>query len=283
MALTAEEIKSIGRETGKKIVVKSKCKERVQFVLDEINQASEHQLETITLALPSVSFKKAKSEILFDVKSHIDTIKEFYPDMPIKSLLLHELENIKSQAEKADREEEKNVVITRAADGYRTIQEKLLDVMLEDFKQCECEDQRVGSSVKIPMAPGVWLDGVVLSRTPGGNYNVRLVDGREIQVEAGDLYGRDDISSAVAKKKLPTREDVIVTVMEERDRLHIGIVDKATEQISYADWWDDDARQMFEDGFFKAGIVHHQLSQEADRKMTDSILEYAEDMGILAK
>ena len=71
---------------------------------------------------------------------------------------------------------------------------------------------------------------------------------------------------------LPTRYDVNITIWEERDRLHIGIVDKATEQISYADWWDEDARQMFEDGFFKSG-----------KGLENSVLEYAEEMGILAK
>jgi len=73
-------------------------------------------------------------------------------------------------------------------------------------------------------------------------------------------------------KKLPTRYDVKVTQWAERDRHHIGIVDKETEQISYADWWDDEARQMFEDGFFLSG-----------NDFENSVLGYAEDMGILAK
>lgn len=75
----------------------------------------------------------------------------------------------------------------------------------------------------------------------------------------------------VEKRKF-TRGQVKVTVWEERDRLHIGIVDKKTEQVSIADWWDDDARQMFEDGFFSH---KHGLD--------NSVLEYAEDMGFLAK
>jgi rubrerythrin len=79
-------------------------------------------------------------------------------------------------------------------------------------------------------------------------------------------------TSALSGKKKPTRDDVKVTVWEERDRLHIGIIDKATEQTSYGDWWDEDARQMFEDGFFS-----HKHGLE------NSVLEYAEDMGILAK
>src|ERR1035437_5668838 len=56
------------------------------------------------------------------------------------------------------------------------------------------------------------------------------------------------------KKKLLTRSQVKVTVWEERDRISIGVVDKATEQITIAEWLDEDARSMFEDGFFKPGI-----------------------------
>lgn len=73
------------------------------------------------------------------------------------------------------------------------------------------------------------------------------------------------------KRKFPTRDQVRVEVWEERDRLHIGIQDKETGYY-YASWWDDDARQMFEDGFF-------QRVPNLER----SVLDYAEDMGILAK
>lgn len=67
----------------------------------------------------------------------------------------------------------------------------------------------------------------------------------------------------------PACSDLKVTVWEERDRLHIAIVDAATEQETVAEWWDDDARQMFEDGFFKSG-----------RELRASVLEYAKDMGL---
>jgi len=74
-----------------------------------------------------------------------------------------------------------------------------------------------------------------------------------------------------AKKKKPDRDDVRVEVWEERDRLHIGIQDRIHGNY-YANWWDDEARQMFEDGFFKSG-----------KQLEDSVLDYAEDVGILAK
>jgi hypothetical protein len=78
----------------------------------------------------------------------------------------------------------------------------------------------------------------------------------------------------VAAKRKPTRSQVRIERWEERDRLHIGIQDKETGDY-LADWWDDDARQMFEDGFFVAG--------KGQAAFENSVLEYAEDMGILAK
>ena len=77
--------------------------------------------------------------------------------------------------------------------------------------------------------------------------------------------------SQMKKRETPSRDDVRVELWEERDRLHIGIQDKETGDY-YQSWWDDDARQMFEDGFFKSGP-----------ELEESVLAYAEEMGILAK
>jgi hypothetical protein len=81
----------------------------------------------------------------------------------------------------------------------------------------------------------------------------------------------EDLKEKPTKRNLPTRDQVRVEEWAERDCLHIGIQDKETGKY-YASWWDDDARQMFEDGFFIGG---HDLE--------NSVLGYAEDMGILAK
>jgi hypothetical protein len=62
-----------------------------------------------------------------------------------------------------------------------------------------------------------------------------------------------------------------VEVWEERDRCHIALWQrwKGNDTI-LTDWWDDDARQMFEDGFFKRG-----------RQLKESVIEYAKEMGII--
>ena len=85
------------------------------------------------------------------------------------------------------------------------------------------------------------------------------------------LYPHISKSQMKKRKAKPTRNDVRVEVWEERDRLHIGIQDKETGDY-YVSWWDNDAREMIEQGFFKSGP-----------KLKESVLDYAEEMGILTK
>lgn len=62
-----------------------------------------------------------------------------------------------------------------------------------------------------------------------------------------------------------------VDTWEERDRLHIALRydDASGDTMELADWWDDDARQMFENGFFRG------------RDRERSVIEYAQEMGLL--
>lgn len=64
--------------------------------------------------------------------------------------------------------------------------------------------------------------------------------------------------------------EVKVVVWEERDRLHICIQEVDTAEC-LAEWWDDDARSMFEDGFFASG-----------RGFKASVIDYAVKMGLPA-
>lgn len=58
-----------------------------------------------------------------------------------------------------------------------------------------------------------------------------------------------------------------VDVWEERDRLSIVLYDGDDRKI--ASWWDDDAWEMFEDGFFDW------------RRLEASVIEYAESVGLI--
>lgn len=73
--------------------------------------------------------------------------------------------------------------------------------------------------------------------------------------------------------------DLLVEVWEERDRLSVRVDDNKTGCL-IAEWWDDDARQMFEDGFFKPGIEHHPLEQTASPELKKSIAQYLDSMRI---
>ena len=70
------------------------------------------------------------------------------------------------------------------------------------------------------------------------------------------------------KRRYPKRP-LHVTVWEERDNLQITLWDATDTEV--ATWTDDDARQMFEDGFFDR------------RRLEQSVIEYAEYIGLLAQ
>lgn len=78
-----------------------------------------------------------------------------------------------------------------------------------------------------------------------------------------------------------TREDVRVELWAERDRLHIGIQDKETGDYIVS-WWDEEASQMFDQGFFyDPGPMGWRIPAEKT-KFEESVLAYAESMGILS-
>lgn len=105
------------------------------------------------------------------------------------------------------------------------------------------------------------LENPLLQTVMGANPHGHLLSGRSNP-------NKEEFTPGWQK---PTVWDVEVEVWEERDRLHIAIRDKRNEKI-IADWWDEDAQQMFEDGFFESG-----------RGLESSVVKYAEDVGILRK
>ena len=77
----------------------------------------------------------------------------------------------------------------------------------------------------------------------------------------------------------PTRYDVEIGTWAERDRLGIWLTDKRTGK-SIAEWWDENAREMFDQGFFKPGDIRQQTI--TGRAFEESVLDYAESVGLLA-
>jgi hypothetical protein len=78
----------------------------------------------------------------------------------------------------------------------------------------------------------------------------------------------DNTKTNPRARRLPRAEDVDLYVWEERDRLHIEARNRKTEK-TIAEWWDDDARQMFEDGFFDS------------RRLEHSVVKYLQDVGLV--
>jgi len=66
------------------------------------------------------------------------------------------------------------------------------------------------------------------------------------------------------------REDIYtVSRWEERGRLHIMLLNDITNEV-VAEWWDEDAASMFEDGFFRPG-----------KDLDWSVKEHCRDCGII--
>lgn len=98
--------------------------------------------------------------------------------------------------------------------------------------------------------------------------------------------GRQRLLPATAKKASgkPTRYDCKIDTWQERDRLSVVVTDKRNDK-TIAEWWDDDVRQMFEDGFFKGSMGgERQLGMEKPSSVfVNSVYDYLESIGKLQK
>lgn len=132
MALTDQEIRDIGARVGVKLV--ERCKERAEVVLDSIHELKEHENAILFSASKP---KKAKEEMLFQINSQIETVKEFYPESPLKNILLNDLADIKAEALNTDKENPQPSIL-KVAEKYGSAEGDLLRLMLTDFAYCQC-------------------------------------------------------------------------------------------------------------------------------------------------
>lgn len=72
-----------------------------------------------------------------------------------------------------------------------------------------------------------------------------------------------------------TTENTSLEVWQERDRLHISL---EAGDATIGEWWDDDARQMLEDGFFdhKAFVMGKLVDKD---RLHRSVVTYANVSG----
>ncbi len=113
---------------------------------------------------------------------------------------------------------------------------------------------------------------------------IQLEDGRYGIATIQSL--RPSTGSSAQPQNLPqtrrrklSRYDVEIGTWAERDRMGIWLTDKRTDK-TIAEWWDEDAREMFEQGFFKPGDIRHQTI--TGRAFEESVLDYAESVGLIA-
>jgi hypothetical protein len=69
--------------------------------------------------------------------------------------------------------------------------------------------------------------------------------------------------------KAPPLDRYNVELWAERNRLGIWVTDKEKDKVVF-EVWDDDARQLFDDGFFKPGDG-----------LKESVLEYLKDTKVI--
>lgn len=67
----------------------------------------------------------------------------------------------------------------------------------------------------------------------------------------------------------PVPERYLVDSWQERDRLGIWVTDTQTGEMVF-EVWDDEARQLFDDGFLKAG-----------KELKESVLEYLKEKKVI--
>ena len=99
------------------------------------------------------------------------------------------------------------------------------------------------------------------------------IDKKEIlktKTERGEFVRKiqKDVFANPPRRKTKFHPPYTVDVWEERDRLSIVVTDRDDKDV--AEWWDDDARQMFEDGFFESG-----------RNLESSVIKYLQDMDVI--
>ena len=112
MALSEKEIRDIGARAGAKLL--EKCRERAEIVLDGIHDLKEHQIAIIeSISNP----QKAKEEMLRQINSQLETM-EYYPENPLKKMLLNNLSDIKEEALKTD-EDNPEPAIEKVAKKYK--------------------------------------------------------------------------------------------------------------------------------------------------------------------
>ncbi len=150
----------------------------------------------------------------------------------------------------------------------------------------------LGTSFAKIMNPVEGVELPFAGSSDGNIWWLATVNYETVELEVTGVKGLSDIqienafANSVAviskydrsKAGKPTRNDVEVHSWVERDRLLIWLEDKRTGDI-IAEWRDEEAVEMFDQGWFERGDIRHQSI--SGREFEESVLDYAESVGLL--
>ena len=189
------------------------------------------------------------------------------------------------------------IVVGVASDiqpGYQVTEETPCDMFLE-VNAGEAADVGVGDTLnlEITQEPGIDFSSIMFFAIPVAVLGfVSAIAGGVMKLAGGSSESKARSLPQTRKRKAlpektstgergkPSRHNVQIGAWAERDRIGIWITDKRTGK-TVAEWWDEDAQEMFEQGWFKPGDIRHQTI--TGRAFEESVLNYAESVGLLGK
>lgn len=134
-----------------------------------------------------------------------------------------------------------------------------------------------GAGRRAELEYDAWIGkGDVTAHGPFDNAADAAACGKELLAVAKEVSKRrmkrnphrqTPVSSRMMNRSGKFKKPFHLTKWEERDRVHIALVDDDSQTI--VEWWDDEAREAFEDGFLDR------------RRLQASAEEYAKHMGII--
>ncbi len=93
-------------------------------------------------------------------------------------------------------------------------------------------------------------------------------------IEVPDNWMKYDIGCKKCGREVPVPDIPLIELFDvdfwsERDRLGIWVTDKLKDKVIF-EVWDDEARELFDDGFLKPGD-----------ELKESVLKYLNDAGVI--
>lgn len=142
-----------------------------------------------------------------------------------------------------------------------------------------------------------WLRNGAVGVEPTRPKDLSYMGAQAVRLELHKILGPDPFKEAQSNPRRirkPTtwageRDEFFLESWEERDRIHLALYfDPAAARSRHghmsgdgelvAEWWDDDARQMFEDGFFSTKPRPGVARKHA---LEDSVIRYLQDVGVV--